>query len=250
MRTTNKYLENCCANCDERYTDLQYKWCAPCQVNKLKENFANWTNGNEKIDDLIQEMQLKIKSPDDIIIEWIPYCQNSDKSVGLKYFLTQNITEEFLNEVKEYSISRNFADYGTFEWIPYNQFYDVNEVGKEISRESTTGRQPFADCDHHLALDIFNRPNAARIEELLRLLSNSYYLTKIKQDDNEIKKQFKEAEKYRNTNRTNKSTFNPQAIYTSQSLNSFTKDLPEYINDNSQCLKHIDINSDCLDCAI
>jgi hypothetical protein len=36
------------------------------------------TSGNEKIDDLIQEMQLKINNPHDIIFEWIPSEQFND----------------------------------------------------------------------------------------------------------------------------------------------------------------------------
>ena len=41
----------------------------------LTKNFANWTSGNEKIDNLIQEMQLEINDYKDIIFEWIPYNQ-------------------------------------------------------------------------------------------------------------------------------------------------------------------------------
>ena len=38
------------------------KWCKPCQTDNLKENFTNWTSGNKKMDNFIQEMQLKIDS--------------------------------------------------------------------------------------------------------------------------------------------------------------------------------------------
>ncbi|EXX73020.1 hypothetical protein RirG_064020 [Rhizophagus irregularis DAOM 197198w] len=40
-----------------------------------EQNFTNWTSGNEKIDNLIQETQLEINEPDDKILEWIPYNQ-------------------------------------------------------------------------------------------------------------------------------------------------------------------------------
>ena len=33
------------------------------------------TSGNEKIDNLVQEIQLKINSKNDIVFEWIPYNQ-------------------------------------------------------------------------------------------------------------------------------------------------------------------------------
>ena len=51
------------------------KECKPCQISNLKENFINWTSGNEKVDNFIQKFQLKINDYKDIIIEWIPYDQ-------------------------------------------------------------------------------------------------------------------------------------------------------------------------------
>jgi hypothetical protein len=57
--------------CDEQqYSNYYYKWCEPCQIDYLKTNFTNWTSGNEKIDNFIQEMQLKI---DDSRVKWTPY---------------------------------------------------------------------------------------------------------------------------------------------------------------------------------
>jgi hypothetical protein len=42
----------------------------------LVQNYlANWTSGNEKIDEFIQERQLKICYYNDVILEWIPYNQ-------------------------------------------------------------------------------------------------------------------------------------------------------------------------------
>ena len=101
--------------------------------------FQHTYSGNKKIDDVIQEMQLKIKNQEGIIFEWIPYNQfdsideisNGDaatvysaiwrdgplkynydkkeytrelnnKKVALKCFHTcnsENITNELLNEV-------------------------------------------------------------------------------------------------------------------------------------------------------
>jgi hypothetical protein len=41
-------------------------------VNYLKANFTEWTNKNEKIDNIIQKMQSQSEK---IIYEWIPYYQ-------------------------------------------------------------------------------------------------------------------------------------------------------------------------------
>src|SRR3954447_15801739 len=61
-------------------------WCKQCLINDLK---TNWTSGNEKIDELIQEMQLKIYDYEDIVFEWIPYDQFSDiEEIGRGGFAT------------------------------------------------------------------------------------------------------------------------------------------------------------------
>ncbi|POG53550.1 kinase-like domain-containing protein [Rhizophagus irregularis DAOM 181602=DAOM 197198] len=102
-----------------------------------------WASGNEKIDNFIQEIQLQIDKYNDIVFEWIPYKQfNNIKEIDKGGFATvysanwkngplefdtdkkiyirnpnrvialkclhnsQNITNKFLNEVKEYSINK------------------------------------------------------------------------------------------------------------------------------------------------
>ena len=122
-----------CEKCGKEYTIVYSKYCKSCQINNLKKNFANWTSGNEKIDDFIQGMQLRINSYSDIIFEWIPFNKFSEinemgkddfatiysaiwedgplyydknkkeykrrwnKNVTLKSL--QNVTDEFLKEV-------------------------------------------------------------------------------------------------------------------------------------------------------
>src|SRR5581483_10644192 len=57
---------------------MSQQWCTPCQINYLKNNFTsftNWTSKNKEIDDLIQEMQLKINQQNDAVVEWIPFDQ-------------------------------------------------------------------------------------------------------------------------------------------------------------------------------
>ena len=48
-----------------------------------------WTSGNEKIDDFIQERQLKINKYNDVVLEWIPYNQfNEVKETGNNSLIT------------------------------------------------------------------------------------------------------------------------------------------------------------------
>ena len=95
----------------------------------LTKNFANWTSGNEKIDNFIQEKQLEYEEY--AVFEWIPYnkftiieeigkggfataiwkegplsyeeeewIRTSYKKVCLKYLCdSQIITDEFINKV-------------------------------------------------------------------------------------------------------------------------------------------------------
>ena len=63
----------CCKKCGNKYTDTNNQWCQPCQINKLKANFTNWTSKNKIIDDFIQEMQLNMSHCYDIVFEWIPF---------------------------------------------------------------------------------------------------------------------------------------------------------------------------------
>jgi hypothetical protein len=122
-----------CKKCGEPYKDANYEWCKLCQIRNLEQNFTNWTSGNEKLDILIQEMQLKIDKPDDIIFEWIPYNQFNNieekiitkecsaiwkdgplnyNKIKNKYTRNQqntkitlklyNVTKKFLNEVWNY----------------------------------------------------------------------------------------------------------------------------------------------------
>ncbi|RIA89676.1 hypothetical protein C1645_186279 [Glomus cerebriforme] len=77
------FKDGFCKNCGEEYTNIPQKWCKSCKIEDLKSFFANLTSGNDKVDDLIQEMQLKIGHPDDIVFEWIPYNQFNDiKEIG------------------------------------------------------------------------------------------------------------------------------------------------------------------------
>src|SRR5204863_8342686 len=119
-----------------------------------------------------------------------------------------------------------------------------------------TGRQPFANCAHDglLALDICKgaRPEINELETpkcYTNLMKKCWDLNpdkriNVTEVENSIKlfhlEQFEEAEEYRlnnnnGVNQSNKSTTHPQAIYTSRLLNPFTKELPKYTDDGTDC---------------
>ncbi|GBB88068.1 hypothetical protein RclHR1_01460018 [Rhizophagus clarus] len=141
------FNRRCCVKCVEKYTEIKNRWCKTCQIKNFKENFRNWASGNETIDELIQEMQLKIDSSKDIIFEWIPYNQfsnvkniennyaiatwnngplyysfvkkrytrnNSDKIVSLEYLLNSHELRNNKEEIKHYlnSLKKEFKVYG------------------------------------------------------------------------------------------------------------------------------------------
>src|SRR5438128_453259 len=54
-----------CSACSEGY-------CQPCNSNHWRDNFSNWTSGDDEIDKLIQESQLKADGQSQLL-EWIKY---------------------------------------------------------------------------------------------------------------------------------------------------------------------------------
>ncbi|GBC01713.1 hypothetical protein RclHR1_00430030 [Rhizophagus clarus] len=134
-----EYAKSYCKTCIEEYTDVEHKWCKSCHKYYLGKYFTN-LSGDEKIDEFIQQMQLKINNPNDMVFEWIPYNQfknikqigkggfstvysaewengllyydkewkrGSSKNVALKcLYKSQNVTDEFLNEIKAYSMNK------------------------------------------------------------------------------------------------------------------------------------------------
>ncbi|UZO16702.1 uncharacterized protein OCT59_008082 [Rhizophagus irregularis] len=174
--------------------------------------------------------------------KWI---RNSDKKVALKCLNnSQNINNEFLNEVKAYSVN-NFDNSGkiigvygisqnplTKDYIMILQYAEGRNFNYWMNKNSK-----YFDwfiklkvLDNCWDLNPVNRPNIAEIEKTIISFYNSYR----SQDDNEIKKQFQESEKYRSINKNGKPPIHPQAIYTSRLLNPFTEDL----------------DNECLDCKI
>ena len=83
--STNDYIivlqDGYCKKCCKIYANINKRWCKTCHINNFESNFINWTSGNKKIDDFIQEIQLKINEWNELVFEWIPYYQFKDIKV-------------------------------------------------------------------------------------------------------------------------------------------------------------------------
>jgi hypothetical protein len=89
----NEGTKRICENCNQEC--LATSFCEHCVRNYLKANFSNWTSGNDDIDNLIQECQIKTLVPSRIP-EWIPYNN--------------------LNNIK-YLVKGGFSEIYTANWI-------------------------------------------------------------------------------------------------------------------------------------
>ncbi|GES88187.1 kinase-like domain-containing protein [Rhizophagus clarus] len=65
-----KQVYGICGECKEPGTGEN--WCQPCNAKRLKDDFENWTSGNEIIDEFIQQSQLNAVHYLNYI-EWIPF---------------------------------------------------------------------------------------------------------------------------------------------------------------------------------
>src|SRR2546430_2460611 len=63
-----------CDECGQIDTDY---WCRPCYSNRFRREFNNWTSGDKKVDEFIQQCQLNATRPEDML-EWVPYERFED----------------------------------------------------------------------------------------------------------------------------------------------------------------------------
>ncbi|EXX54219.1 Cla4p [Rhizophagus irregularis DAOM 197198w] len=106
---TNEGTKRICENCNQECLATTY--CENCIRNYLKANFSNWTSGNDIIDNLLQECQMKIIAQD-LISEWIPYNN------------LQNI---------KYLTRGGFSEIYTADWID-GKFFDWDSEGQQLKR--------------------------------------------------------------------------------------------------------------------
>jgi hypothetical protein len=84
----NEGTKRICENCHDECLATLY--CEHCVRNYLKANFSNWSSGNNDIDNLIQQCQMKTLAPFKIV-EWIPY----NELRNIKYLTKGGCSEIF-----------------------------------------------------------------------------------------------------------------------------------------------------------
>ncbi|CAB4440461.1 unnamed protein product [Rhizophagus irregularis] len=123
----NHYLNYYCEKCGNKY-EVNYNWCKKCQINQLKSKFANWTSGNEKIDEFIQKMQSEINKYDDVIFEWIPYDELIE-----------------INEIND-GFTTAIWKKGPLSYNIYEKKWIRNSCGKKVSLKYLHNSQDIADA--------------------------------------------------------------------------------------------------------
>src|SRR5436309_1001487 len=127
--------------CGREYANVYNKWCKPCQIDNLKT--TNLTSGNEKIDNFIQEMQLKINSGWNTVFEWIPYNQFSDiKEIDRSGFATvysaiwKDGPLEYNKSSQEYTRNSDCLNYRIALKCLHNSQNITNEFLNEVCMRS------------------------------------------------------------------------------------------------------------------
>ncbi|GBC08410.1 hypothetical protein RclHR1_00810002 [Rhizophagus clarus] len=117
-----------CGKCGHKfkYSD---KLCDQCQIDQLRNNFTNWTSENEKLDNFIQNTQLKINR-NDVPFEWIPYNEFIDiKQMG-DDCLTTAIWKDGPLHYDKYE--KKYLRNSTYEKVVLRSLYGSQKINDEF----------------------------------------------------------------------------------------------------------------------
>ncbi|RHZ76600.1 hypothetical protein Glove_195g22 [Diversispora epigaea] len=119
--------------CNQEYAGW---WCKPCSSKHFQNDFNNWTSGNDKIDNFIQDAQLNADGNWQVI-EWIPYYRFKDvKQIGKGGFGTIHYARWIDGRIHKWDIENQ-------QWIRYpkdkevvlkkfDNFVNLNDVLNEM----------------------------------------------------------------------------------------------------------------------
>ncbi|POG62109.1 hypothetical protein GLOIN_2v1698958, partial [Rhizophagus irregularis DAOM 181602=DAOM 197198] len=129
-----------CENCQDKCIAILY--CEHCVRNYLKENFSNWTSGNNDINDLIRECQMKTLRPERIV-EWIPY----NNLQNVKY-LTKGGYSEIYTAIW---IGGSYEEWDSKE-NQLTRFGDQCVILKELENVESVNKRWFEESKSHLTI--------------------------------------------------------------------------------------------------
>ncbi|PKC52799.1 kinase-like protein, partial [Rhizophagus irregularis] len=141
---TRRICENCNQEC------LATLYCKYCVRNYLKEDFSNWTSGNDDIDNLIQKCQMETIMPN-TVVEWIPY--NSLKNINYltKGGFAEIYTADWINgEYEEWDSEKKELKRGK---IPGIQNIVAEVVLKTLENVESANQNWFKEAKSHLTID-------------------------------------------------------------------------------------------------
>ncbi|UZN99810.1 uncharacterized protein OCT59_001076 [Rhizophagus irregularis] len=174
MSSTSQIHWGQCDKCGEHYGDdlnAESEWCKPCQAKYLKENFANWTSGNENIDGLIQEMRSKIDGPSDIVFEWIPYNQFDNIREDVKGNSSKVYSAIWKDGPLSYSYLKRKLTRVSGKKVAlkcvFNLQYNIDEIINEVKTYSV-------DCSNNI-LKIYGISQNPDTKDYIMVLHNEYF---------------------------------------------------------------------------
>ncbi|GET63093.1 kinase-like domain-containing protein [Rhizophagus irregularis DAOM 181602=DAOM 197198] len=168
---TKRICENCKQEC------LATLYCEYCVRNYLKEDFSNWTSGNDDIDNLIQKCQMESLMPSRIV-EWIPYSNLEN----IKYLTKGGFSKIY---------TAGWIDGRYDEWDSekkqLTRFGNLDIVLKELENVESANQSWFEEAKSHLTIS--NKwPNVVRCYGLTQNPSNGNYMLVMGKMDIDLRK--------------------------------------------------------------
>ncbi|CAB4444217.1 unnamed protein product [Rhizophagus irregularis] len=183
----NKVMDNdgtkrICENCNQECLATLY--CEYCVRNYLKENFSNWTSGNDDIDNLIQKCQMESLNPQ-MIVEWIPYNNLVNINYLTKGGFSEIYTADWINGFYEKWDSEKKAIKRVKR--PGIQNIVAKVVLKTLENVESANQSWFEEAKSHLTIS--NKwANVVRCYGLTQNPSNGNYMLVIMEFDIDLRK--------------------------------------------------------------
>ncbi|RHZ63030.1 hypothetical protein Glove_333g2 [Diversispora epigaea] len=176
---------NICPECNQKNTT--YNWCKPCNSKHFRDEFNNWTSGNDKIDKFIQDTQLNTNYNRGVI-EWIPYNRFKDvKKIGKGGFGTIHYARWIDGYTKKWDIkNQQWKRYDNREvalkkfdnFVNFNDVLNVMEIHFKSYSGSTYGTSIrfygiTQDLETHSYMIVLDYAKDGNLREYLKINFNN-----------------------------------------------------------------------------